>query len=215
MALLRGTILFQDMIPVVDGLLPEPYNAQLLTLLYRMAEWHALAKLRMHTDYTLQGLDKATTVIGCELRSFREWSRASFTVKELPSETRARTRRTQRAKVSRRGAAAQPGAATNASISVTNIAVAGSAPTAAGASTAEMNASTPSARVRILNLFTYKLHALGDYVRTIRLFGTTDSYSTQIVCFCWHDLSWTVLMRCTGRTCPSACEAFLSQNKQD
>jgi hypothetical protein len=39
-------------------------------------------------------------------------------------------------------------------------------------------------RVEILNLLTYKLHALGDYVRSIRLFGTTDSYSTQIVsCF--------------------------------
>jgi hypothetical protein len=32
-----------------------------------------------------------------------------------------------------------------------------------------------------LNLKTYKFHALGDYVRTIRQFGTTDSYSTQPV----------------------------------
>jgi hypothetical protein len=32
-----------------------------------------------------------------------------------------------------------------------------------------------------LNLKTYKFHALGDYVRTIRQFGTTDSYSTQHV----------------------------------
>ena len=31
------------------------------------------------------------------------------------------------------------------------------------------------------NLRTYKLHALGDYVKTIRLFGTTDNYSTQVV----------------------------------
>ena len=28
---------------------------------------------------------------------------------------------------------------------------------------------------------TYKLHALGDYVRSIWLFGTTDNYSTQVV----------------------------------
>jgi len=33
------------------------------------------------------------------------------------------------------------------------------------------------------NLSTYKLHALGDYVNTIRRRGTTDSYSTQMVCF--------------------------------
>lgn len=34
---------------------------------------------------------------------------------------------------------------------------------------------------KFLNLLTYKIHALGDYVQTIWLFGTTDSYSTQIV----------------------------------
>ena len=34
---------------------------------------------------------------------------------------------------------------------------------------------------KLLNLNTYKFHALGDYVRNIRLFGTTDSYSTQVV----------------------------------
>jgi hypothetical protein len=32
-----------------------------------------------------------------------------------------------------------------------------------------------------LNLNTYKYHSLGDYVHTIRRFGTTDSYSTQPV----------------------------------
>jgi hypothetical protein len=32
-----------------------------------------------------------------------------------------------------------------------------------------------------LNLFTYKWHALGDYVRAIRLFGPTDGFSTQVV----------------------------------
>jgi hypothetical protein len=36
-------------------------------------------------------------------------------------------------------------------------------------------------RPKSFNLFTYKLHALGDYVQSIRAFGTTDSYSTQLV----------------------------------
>jgi hypothetical protein len=31
------------------------------------------------------------------------------------------------------------------------------------------------------NLNTYKFHALGDYVETIRMYGTTDSYSTEPV----------------------------------
>jgi hypothetical protein len=36
-------------------------------------------------------------------------------------------------------------------------------------------------KIKSLNLFIYKWHALGDYVRTIRLFGGTDGYSTQLV----------------------------------
>jgi hypothetical protein len=34
---------------------------------------------------------------------------------------------------------------------------------------------------KILNLFTYKWHALGDYVHAICLFGPTDGFSTQVV----------------------------------
>ena len=36
-------------------------------------------------------------------------------------------------------------------------------------------------RPKVLNLCTYKLHALGDYPTQIRMYGTTDSYSTQSV----------------------------------
>jgi hypothetical protein len=46
------------------------------------------------------------------------------------------------------------------------------------------DSTTPNSNARKpkkLNLRTYKLHALGDYVDTIRRFGTTDSYSTQSV----------------------------------
>lgn len=32
-----------------------------------------------------------------------------------------------------------------------------------------------------ISLHTYKHHALGDYVDTIRRYGTTDSYSTETV----------------------------------
>lgn len=35
--------------------------------------------------------------------------------------------------------------------------------------------------IRYLNLDTYKFHSLGDYPEAIRKFGTTDSYSTQLV----------------------------------
>ena len=36
-------------------------------------------------------------------------------------------------------------------------------------------------KLKVLNLFIYKWHALGDYVRTICLFGGMDGYSTQLV----------------------------------
>ncbi|KAF8238212.1 hypothetical protein L208DRAFT_1243269, partial [Tricholoma matsutake] len=31
------------------------------------------------------------------------------------------------------------------------------------------------------NLATYKTHSLGDYIKAIQMYGTTDSYSTQLV----------------------------------
>jgi len=46
----------------------------------------------------------------------------------------------------------------------------------------DMSTSTTcGAQPKSFNLATYKFHALGDYVRNIRLFGTTDSYTTQLV----------------------------------
>ncbi|KAJ3724782.1 hypothetical protein C8R42DRAFT_640705 [Lentinula raphanica] len=41
----------------------------------------------------------------------------------------------------------------------------------------QQNTDTPR---KLFNLNTYKFHALGDYPWTIRTFGTTDSYSTQL-----------------------------------
>lgn len=41
--------------------------------------------------------------------------------------------------------------------------------------------TTSAVHPKLFNLSTYKLHALGDYVHTIHLFGMTDSYTTQIV----------------------------------
>jgi hypothetical protein len=36
-------------------------------------------------------------------------------------------------------------------------------------------------QLKVLNLQTYKLHALRDYAAQIRFYGTTDSYLTQTV----------------------------------
>ena len=37
------------------------------------------------------------------------------------------------------------------------------------------------ARLKTFNLSTYKIHALGDYPKTIRERGTTDNYTSQRV----------------------------------
>ena len=78
-------------------------------------------------------------------------------------------------------------------------------------------APNQSRKVKSLNLHTYKFHALGDYVHTIRTFGTTDSFSTQMVCAGpyasasqFHQSSNSVL----GRKCASRCETSVWSNQQ-
>jgi hypothetical protein len=39
--------------------------------------------------------------------------------------------------------------------------------------------TTDTRQKKIFNMNTYKHHALGDYVETIRTYGTCDSYSTE------------------------------------
>src|SRR4051812_36901985 len=68
-----------------------------MKLLYRTAEWHALAKLRMHTDSSLTLLESLTTEFGQLLRQFRDLTCANFNTCELARETAARKRREDRA----------------------------------------------------------------------------------------------------------------------
>ncbi|KAG6805905.1 hypothetical protein H0H92_013522, partial [Tricholoma furcatifolium] len=70
-------------IPSFEGLLPEPHNQRLMKLLYRMAEWHALAKLRMHTDSTLRALEDLTKEFGQLIRQFRDLTCNHFATSEL------------------------------------------------------------------------------------------------------------------------------------
>jgi hypothetical protein len=135
--------LLQCAIPVFEQLLPEPHNNHIMKLLFRTAEWHGLAKLRMHTDATLARLEEVTKDLGHLMRDFRDKTCAKFNTTELAREVEARNRRNARKKSS--------------------------------------EAPSQSCKVKTLNLLTYKFHALGDYARTIRMFGTTDSFSTQLV----------------------------------
>ncbi len=49
-----------------------------MKLLYRTAEWHALAKLRMHTDSSLALLESLTTEFGLLMQNFQELTCSQF-----------------------------------------------------------------------------------------------------------------------------------------
>lgn len=62
-----------------------------MTLLFRLAEWHALAKLRLHTDATLDTMDDATVKLGHQMRKFENTTCNAFQTYELDREVQART----------------------------------------------------------------------------------------------------------------------------
>ena len=64
--------LLQCSLPVFEGLLPEPHNKIVLDLLFTLGEWHAYAKLRLHTETTLRFLEEATVNLGRKARQFRK-----------------------------------------------------------------------------------------------------------------------------------------------
>jgi hypothetical protein len=85
----------QCSIPAFEGLLEGEHNRRLMKLLYRTAEWHALAKLRMQTEGSLKLLDGLTTEFGQLIRQFRDLTCNTFATVELPCEAAARERRRQ------------------------------------------------------------------------------------------------------------------------
>ena len=52
-----------------------------------MAEWHAFAKLQLHTKSTLQHLEQLTTELGKLMWKFRDTTQSAFATFELPKET--------------------------------------------------------------------------------------------------------------------------------
>lgn len=58
-----------------------------------MAHWHGLAKLRMHSDFTLEILDRETTKLGEQFRQFKAKVCTAYRTHELDREVDARSRR--------------------------------------------------------------------------------------------------------------------------
>ncbi|TFY82301.1 hypothetical protein EWM64_g1718 [Hericium alpestre] len=143
--------LLQCAMPVFENLLGPPYDNIIQDLLFDLATWHALAKLRLHTDLSLEDFRTATTLLGQTVRKFVKKVCPDWDTRELPKEYAARGRRRQ--------------ARTNQS--------------GQSASTKELSTALGTKKRKTLNLLTYKWHSLGDYPDSIPYQGTTDSYSTQ------------------------------------
>ncbi|KAG2048807.1 hypothetical protein BDR06DRAFT_1012728 [Suillus hirtellus] len=137
--------ILQCAIPVFEGLFPSEHDSAVQSLLYQFAQWHALAKLRIHSGSTLAFFEDTFNKLARKLRRFRACTCTAFVTTELPKEKAARQRRL-------------------AQHSEINIA----------------SQESTRARTKKFNLNTYKFHAMGDYLRTIKHFGTTDSFTTQI-----------------------------------
>ena len=148
-----------------EDLFPPAHDSSIQHLLFRLSEWHALAKLQMHMDDSLTLLQQSLWSLGNQLCHFQQDMCATFQTHELPMEAAQWQRREM----------------------------------------AELNVGQrkKEARSALLpkkfNLGTYKFHTLGDYVTTIKMFGMTDLFTTQVVSkllvylFLWrHRSDWEV-----------------------
>jgi hypothetical protein len=188
-----------------------------MDVLFLFAHWHGLAKLRLHTDTTLDTMDQLTRIFGSKLREFAKKTCSAYKTRELKKEVDARnrrhTKRSTKAKVKFGGPhSATSGNAQTEMALLTLPAGVGDAQdqqeeqtsrsTGAASDTrtcpgpsrqtgctvkpnTEANSTVNGRKMKQLNLNTYKYHAMGDVVHTIRRYGTTDSYSTEPVCSCY------------------------------
>jgi len=125
-----------------------------MKLLFTCTHRHTLEKLWMHTNVTLDILDKLTTWLSIDFHVFESKTCAAFNTKELCRETASWLHHQ-----------VKKGANGHSSIS-----------------TAAVKSEGP--QMKKFNLQKYKHHALGDYIDTIREFGTMDSFSMEHVSTC-------------------------------
>lgn len=143
----------QCWMPILEGLLPELHNRIILNLAFDMATWHAYAKLRKHTEHTVQSLCSQTKEFGQQLRYFSNNTCSQYKTKLLLSEEAARIHR-------HAGKAKKQNKQTNFGGPTTD----------------------DSPDMKRFSLTTYKIHALGDYADHIEWFGPTDCFTSQHVC---------------------------------
>ena len=135
-------------------------------MLFSLAEFHAFAKMRLHTERTLELFDQSVIKLGEDMRKFETVVCAAYETKELPRETAARGRRDAAAAAKASSKTAPPGGRK------------GKGKAAARNATQKQGANPRQAKFQ---LSTFKYHSFGDYPNAVRAFGTLDVLSTQHV----------------------------------
>ena len=81
----------QCILPVLEDLFPQaPHNRVVSDLVFTLAEWHANAKLRLHTSSTVAILQELTHIFGIQLCHFCKHICPDYDTRELPKEEAAR-----------------------------------------------------------------------------------------------------------------------------
>ncbi|KAH6881005.1 hypothetical protein BKA70DRAFT_1342256 [Coprinopsis sp. MPI-PUGE-AT-0042] len=200
--------LLQCSIAAFEGLLPSPHNEIVMELLFLLCNWHALAKLRMHHDQTLEMLEQTTVMLASQFRKFQQETCQRVVTVELQREAQARARRAaskattaasdltvplapvQDSFDSMPGVTTAAATATQGSIRLSDSRDS-LPPDARGQCQASTLSTEPeriepksngslARREKKYSLSTPKYHALGHYVQAIRSYGTTDSFTSEI-----------------------------------
>ncbi|KAK0473837.1 hypothetical protein EDD18DRAFT_1091603, partial [Armillaria luteobubalina] len=148
--------ILQCAIPCFKGLLPPKLDTFILDLIFLFACWHAYAKLQLHTESSLSVFTCLTSQLGLLMQKFKQEVNPLDT-HEIQKEHDARA-------CCEINASKKKG---------TTIKYVGQAVAKGKISTAKLT--------KKFSLLTYKYHAMGDYLAMIHAFGTTDSYSTQLL----------------------------------
>jgi hypothetical protein len=158
-----------------------------LDVFWALSTWHALAKLRMHTEETRTALLTSTAALGRALRVFVAVTCSEYSgTTELPGEAASRERRHARAtqKALEQGLLPpQP---------------------RAGA----------GSKLKTFSMDTFKLHHTQHYFSDIAVFGTTDNYTTQTVSSCSHLLLHLFTQSVVGRAGTSSRKELLCPDQQ-
>ncbi|KAI0816876.1 hypothetical protein BC628DRAFT_1334130, partial [Trametes gibbosa] len=84
------------MLPVFEGLMPAHDDQTVADMLFELANWHALAKLRLHTKLTVDIFRMATGHMTASMRHFAATTCEEWETHELPKEVNARVRREEK-----------------------------------------------------------------------------------------------------------------------